>query len=122
MMPGKHFRNTLISSGLIVTLLFTALALPIVSSASEETEATAYALKSADDLSKQNAQLPLAEKESEEEESLNEKDQNLSFVFIPRSIQQSLTLNPPIRRASTFLRHIIFSEVPLYLTKRTLLI
>jgi hypothetical protein len=122
MASRKQTSNSIISIGLVVTFLFTAITLPIVSSHSVEQKISICAVKSSSDLSNQGTELPLAEKENEEEEIFNEKDQNISFIFITGPIEHYLYLRTPNRSACIDAERFILSEVPLYLSKRTLLI
>jgi len=118
----KHTRFRCISFGLGVTFLFTALALPIYNSTSIGKEVRSVVLKSGDDGPNQNSQLPLAENENKEEESTTEKDQNLSPLFLVNPVEQFSFSSKQFVSYSFYTEHFVHSEVPLYLTKRTLLI
>ena len=117
---AKRQTRILTSIGLIITFLFTAIVLPVVSPYSDQKEVSEFTIKAARDLSGGNAQLPLAEKEKEEE-NFNKKEQNLvadlisapfGNTFIPNSFGFiDLSSNDEVRH-----------PLPLYLTKRHLLI
>ena len=122
-MDNQRKTKTIISFGLIAVFLFTAIALPIVCLPFGSNHNIGFEIKSSDGTAKQNAQLPLAEKESEEEEeSLTEKNQNISFVFI-NGLDEKYTFSiVPVNLDTHYSASLSPSSVPLYLSKRTLLI
>ena len=122
MVPGKHTRNSLISIGLMVTFLFTAIVLPMVSSTYPDGEVKAQVLKSSNDYSKSNPRLPLAEKETEEEESVSKKIQNASTGLAINWVEQSYPSSNPVRLIAIGSDCFIATNVPRYLAKRSLLI
>ncbi len=122
MTASKHKLKVTISIGLMVTFLFTAIALPLVSLPSVSNNAVGFELKSTEDASNQNAQLPIAEKESEEDERQNEKAQNFAPLFIGGLVEEFVFTNRLVSVNTHYSNGLLSVAVPLYLFKRTLLI
>ena len=113
-------RNFIFSLGLMVTFLYTALVLPIVSSASTESEVTTCAVKSQFDAAQHSIQLLLAEKECEEDDIDNAH--SFSCALTSKPLDQIVFSSSPVEVNIFYARLFITTEVPIYLAKRTLLI